>query len=452
MDTEVLYNQALDYIYSFIDYSREKTHKLVRANFKLERMTELLAALGNPQEAYPVLHVAGTKGKGSTCAMMASALTAAGYRTGLYTSPHLQEFDERIQLDGHPIPHLDLYQLIEEMKPAIQGIPQITTFEVITALAFLFFARQKVEAAVIEVGLGGRLDATNIVKPCVSVITSISYDHMAVLGNTLALIAGEKAGIIKPGVPVVSAPQKEEALLVLETIARERGSPFTLVGREVKFEALEHSLQGQSLRLFQQQNENSHVKSNNTNSVILRIPLLGRHQVENAATAFTALQVSELPVTWKAIREGFASVNWPCRFELARLEPPLIFDSAHNQDSFLRLCQALEEYFPGRAVILLMGASEDKNLAGMLAEIKPRLGLLIAIRADHPRALSPEHIVSAAEAQGIRAETAVSVPAGLERALQLSTQSGEVVLAAGSMFATAEVKTAWQKQYPARDA
>ncbi len=448
MDTEALYNQALDYVYSFIDYSKEKTYKLIRANFKLERMTELLALLGNPHEAYPVLHVAGTKGKGSTCAMMSAVLTAAGYRTALYTSPHLQEFDERIQVDGQPIPHLDLYNLIEEMKPAIQKIPQITTFEVITALAFLFFARQEVEAAVIEVGMGGRLDATNIVKPCVSVITSISYDHMAVLGSTLAQIAGEKAGIIKPGVPVVSSPQKEEALLVLERIARERGSPFTLVGREVEFEPVSQAIEGQTFRLFTHPGDDKPVNSRDPNSVILRIPLLGRHQVENAATAFTALQVSELPITWKAMREGFASVQWPCRFELARREPPVIFDSAHNQDSFLRLCQALEDYFPGQPVILLMGASEDKNLAGMLAEIKPRVSRLIAVRADHPRALTPEHIAGAAESLGIQAETSLTVPAGLERALELAAQNGEIILAAGSMFATAEIKTAWQHLFP----
>jgi dihydrofolate synthase/folylpolyglutamate synthase len=446
MDTEVLYNQALDYIYSFIDYSREKTDKLVRANFKLERMSALLEALGDPQDSYPTIHVAGTKGKGSTCALIASALTAAGYKTGLYTSPHLQEFDERIQIDGQPIPHLELYQLIEEMKPAIQAVPHITTFEVITALAFLFFARQKVEAAVIEVGLGGRLDATNILKPCVSVITSISYDHMAVLGNTLAAIAGEKAGIIKPGIPVVSSPQKEEALLVLERIAGERQAPLTLVGRDVEFQALEHSIDGQTLRVFNRPiaNHQSKIKY----SDILRIPLLGRHQEENAATACTALQVSRLPITRKAIRAGFASVDWPCRFELARREPPVIFDSAHNQDSFLRLCQALDDYFPGKPVILLMGASEDKNLAGMLAEIKPRLSLLIAIRADHPRALPPEQIVSAARAQGIPAQAAVSVQAALARALALSTSGGDILLAAGSMFATAEIKTAWQRLFP----
>lgn len=446
MDTETLYNQSLDYIYSFIDYSREKSDRLARAEFKLDRMFRLLEILGNPQAAYPTFHVAGTKGKGSTSALVASALTAAGYKTGLYTSPHLQEFDERIQLDGVPIPHLDLYQLIEEMKPAVARVPEITTFEIITALAFLFFARQKAQAAVIEVGLGGRLDATNVIAPLVSVITSISYDHMAVLGNTLTLIAGEKGGIIKPGIPVVSSPQTDEALNALEKIARERNSPLTLVGREVVYQAGEHSLDGQSLVVIDQRSIGAAQKS-----VILRIPLLGRHQVENAATAYTALKVSGLAVPDAAIRDGFARVLWHCRFEVARREPPVIFDSAHNQDSFLRLCQALDDYFPTRQVILIMGASEDKNLPGMLAEIKSRLGMLVAVRADHPRALTPQAIVAAAQEIGIPSEAADTVATGLERALSLSSSGGQVVLAAGSMFATAEVKTAWQKLHPDYD-
>ena len=247
MDAKIAYNKALDYLYSFVDYSLKHTSELIKAEFNLERMFELMATLGNPQDSYPILHVAGTKGKGSVAAMAASALHAAGYRAGLYISPHLQDFCERIQVNGEPIPHSDLAALVEEIKPAVARLPFITTFELTTALGFLYFAQRGVDAAVIEVGLGGRLDATNIVTPLVSVITSLSYDHMAVLGNTLTQIAGEKAGIIKEGVPVVSSPQKDEALAVLEKVAAERNAPLTLVGRDVTFEASEHSLDGQSL-------------------------------------------------------------------------------------------------------------------------------------------------------------------------------------------------------------
>src|SRR6476620_1556200 len=234
-DIETQYNQALDYLYSFVDYSLKHISELVKAEFNLDRMFALMEELGNPQEKYPIIHVAGTKGKGSVAALCASALRAAGFQTGLYTSPHLWDYTERIQINGGPIPHQQLIELVEEVKPAIAKIPKLTTFEITTAIGFLAFAKNGVNAAVVEVGLGGRLDATNILRPKVAVITSLSYDHIAVLGNTLAEIAREKAGIIKEGVPVVSAPQTDEALQVLERIAKERNSPLILVGKDVKF-------------------------------------------------------------------------------------------------------------------------------------------------------------------------------------------------------------------------
>src|ERR1044071_14525 len=226
--TDIQYNQALDYLYSFVDYSLKHISELAKAEFNLDRMFVLLEELGNPQGKYPIIHVAGTKGKGSVAALCASALRAAGYKTGLYTSPHLWDYTERIQINGEPISHEQLIELVEEIKPSVAKIPKLTTFEITTALGLLAFAKNNVNAAVVEVGLGGRLDATNIVKPKVSVITSLSYDHMVVLGNTLTEIAGEKAGIIKEGVPVVSAPQIGEALQVLERVAEEKNSRFFL--------------------------------------------------------------------------------------------------------------------------------------------------------------------------------------------------------------------------------
>src|SRR5512145_2257235 len=234
-DIEIAYNKALDYLYSFVDYSLKHSSELAKADFNLDRMFALMDELGNPQNKYPIIHVAGTKGKGSVCALCASALQAAGYKVGLYTSPHLLDYCERIQINGEPISHEFMIELVEQIKPAVAKIPKLTTFEITTAIAFLAFAKQGCHAAVIEVGLGGRLDATNIVMPKVSVITALSYDHMAVLGDTLAKIAGEKAGIIKQGVPVVSSPQKDEALEVLERVARERGCEFTLVSKDVTY-------------------------------------------------------------------------------------------------------------------------------------------------------------------------------------------------------------------------
>lgn len=428
MDIETRYNQALDYLYSFVDYSLKHSSELAKADFNLDRMFALMESLGEPQKKYPIIHVAGTKGKGSVSALCASALRAAGYKVGLYTSPHLEDYTERIRVNGEPISHEQLIELVEEIKPHVAKIPKLTTFEITTALGFMAFAKFGVDAAVLEVGLGGRLDATNVVTPKVSVITSLSYDHMAVLGNTLALIAGEKAGIVKDGVPVVSAPQKDEALEVLLRVAKSKNCEFTLVGKDVPFEFVESSLDGQVLTV--------HCLPS---TVHLRIPLLGSHQIENAATAYTALKASGIPITDEDIQKGFSQVQWRARFEIARLDPPLIFDSAHNQDSFEKLFETLETYFPGKMVYLIFGASEDKNIPGMFAAMKPKIQKLIITRADHPRALSVEHVQGLAEQAGVESEAVVPVREALKRALELSSNDGSIVLSAGSMFVTAEV-------------
>ena len=439
-DIETQYNKALDYLYSFVDYSLKHSSELAKAEFNLDRMFALLEELGEPQARYPIIHVAGTKGKGSVSALCAAALQAAGYTVGLYTSPHLLDYVERIQINGQPISHEQMVELVDAIKPAVAKIPKLTTFEITTALGFLAFARNRVNAAVIEVGLGGRLDATNVVMPQVSVITSLSYDHMAVLGNTLAKIAGEKAGIIKPRVPVVSAPQDDEALEVLERVAKERNCPFLLVGRDVKFEHLTSSLEGQALRL-----SSFHFPlSTPLEAIVLNIPLLGRHQVQNAATAYAALKLSGLKISDESIQQGFSQVKWRARFEVVRREPPVIFDSAHNQDSFEKLRETLEEHFPGKPVYLIFGASEDKNIPGMFAEMKPKIRKLIVTRADHPRALEPERIIELADQAGLESEAVRPVEAAFQRALELSEKDGSIVLSAGSMFVTAEVMKAWQ--------
>ncbi len=444
-DTETKYNRALDYLYSFVDYSLKHSSELAKADFNLDRMFALMKSLGNPQNMYPIIHVAGTKGKGSVSALCASALQArperstvlslskgrrvAGYKVGLYTSPHLLDYTERIQINGAPISHEQLVELVEEIKPYVAEIEKLTTFEITTALAFMAFAKYGVNAAVFEVGLGGRLDATNIVIPKVSVITSLSYDHMAVLGNTLALIAGEKAGIIKQNVPVVSSPQTDEALEVLKRAAKLKNAELTLVGRDVKFELIESSLDGQKI---------------NVERLTFNVPLLGNHQIENAATAYTALKVSGIPISDEQIQKGFSQVQWRARFEVARRDPPVIFDSAHNQDSFAKLSETLQTYFPDKMVYLIFGASEDKNIPGMFAELKPKIRKIIITRADHPRALEVEKIQELAEQAGAESEAIIPVSDALVRALELSSKDGSIVLSAGSMFVTAEVMREWK--------
>jgi dihydrofolate synthase/folylpolyglutamate synthase len=436
MNTEVEYNKALDYLYSFVDYSLKHSSELAKAEFNLDRMFALMEELGNPQNRYPIIHVAGTKGKGSVSAMCASALLAGGYIVGLYTSPHLLDYCERIQVNGEPISHELMIELVEKIKPAVTKNPKLTTFEITTALAFLAFKKQGVNAAVIEVGLGGRLDATNIVRPKVSVITSLSYDHTAVLGDTLAQIAGEKAGIIKGSVPVVSSPQKEEALEVLERLGKLGNSEFILVGKDVKVKKVSSSLEGQSFQ----------IEDNLRHSVIdLQLPLLGKHQIENAAVAFSALKASRIELSDEAIQRGMAKVKWRARFEIVRANPPVIFDSAHNQDSFVKMRQTLDDYFPGKQVYLIFGASEDKNIPGMFAEMKPNIKKLIITRADHPRALEVENIAALAKEVGVEYEVVSPVESAFVRALELSAIDGSIVLSAGSMFVTAEVMLAWNK-------
>jgi dihydrofolate synthase/folylpolyglutamate synthase len=347
----------------------------------------------------------------------------------------LEDYVERIRINGVPISHERLVELVEEVKPHVARIEKLTTFEITTALAFLAFAQSGVGAAVIEVGLGGRLDATNVVTPKVSVITSLSYDHMAALGNTLTLIAGEKAGIIKEGVPVVSSPQKEEALIVLERVAKQKNAALTLVGRDVTFQPREASLDGQSLTI-----------ASPSFTVEARIPLLGSHQLENAATACAALKASGLSLTDEQLKKGFSEVNWPARFEVARRDPPVIFDSAHNQDSFEKLRETLDFYFADKKAYLIFGASEDKNVPGMFAELKPKIKKTIITRANHPRALETERICLLAEQAGIEFEVIAPVSGALARALELSALDGEIVLSAGSMFVTAEVMSAWKKR------
>ena len=455
MDFEKAYQETLDYLYSFVDYSLTRSFRYSPEKFDLGRMRSFMELLQQPQETYPIIHVAGTKGKGSVTALCAGALHAAGYRVGQYTSPHLQDYAERIQIDGQPIPHTDLVALVEQIKPLLGKIPDLTTFEITTALGFLYFARQGVDAAVIEVGLGGRLDATNIVVPEVAVITSISYDHTAILGETLTEIAGEKAGIIKPGVPVVVSPQKDEACLAIERVAAERGAPLVQIGQDYLFAQLAHSLNGgQSLLVWpasEQPLVDAFIESGGLQEwepTRLTLPLLGYHQVENAATAYGALQTARsrgLAVSETAIREGFAKVNWPCRFEVLQRDPPVVVDSAHNRDSALKLRLALDDYFPGYPVILIFGASEDKDVNGMFAELMPRVRQVIATRSYHPRAVDPEELVELAHRFGRPAKMVETVEDSLEEAIHAA--GGEaMILAAGSIFIAAGARNAWFSQ------
>jgi dihydrofolate synthase/folylpolyglutamate synthase len=386
--------------------------------------------------------------------LCASALQHAGYKVGLYTSPHLLDYAERIQIDGQPIPHVDLTSLVDECKPTIESIPELTTFEITTGLAFFFFQTQRIDVAVVEVGLGGRLDPTNVVIPNVSVITSISIDHTKVLGNSLAEIAREKAGIIKPGTPVVLAPQKDEARQVIERIAQECHSPITQVGRDYLFSTVAHSLEDQTLQVWSADDQacmDAYVeagKGGPWKPTQLTIPLLGFHQVENAATAYAALQVvrkTDVPIPESAIQAGFAKVSWPGRFEIVSRNPMVVIDSAHNRDSALKLRLALDDYFPGVPVVLLFAASEDKDVDGMFAELLPRVRQVIVTKTFHPRGLEPEVLAEKARRFGLPVHIIPIASEALQTAMGL-VNDGSVLLTAGSLFLSAEVLDFWSKR------
>jgi dihydrofolate synthase/folylpolyglutamate synthase len=448
------YQQALDYLYSFIDYSMQRNLRVSPERFDLGRVRDLMACLGNPHQTYPLIHVAGTKGKGSVSVLCASALQVSGYRVGLYTQPHLQEYTERIQVNRHPIPQDDLVILVEELKPYVAAVPNLTTFEIGTALAFWYFARQKVDVAVIEVGLGGRLDATNVVTPNVAVITSLSYDHAEILGDTLEKIATEKAGIIKPGIPVILAPQREEARRTVLQIAHQHEAPVIEVGRDLLYAPVSHSLKGQSFLLWpasEQEMVDAYIESGGVQEwepTRLSIPLLGYHQVENAATAYAALQAlraSGVAVSEDAIRDGFEQAFWPGRFEV--LQHPqdgqiLVLDSAHNRYSALRLRLALGDYFPGQPVVLVFGVSQDKEIEGIFAELLPGVRHVIATKSAHPRAAEPEFLVTLAHHFGRPAKAILPLEAALAEACRIA--GGEaIVLAAGSIFLAGGIRQAW---------
>ncbi len=429
------YRDALAYIYSFTDYEKRGFAIYAPEFYDLERVRRLLVLLGEPHRAFQAVHVAGTKGKGSTAAMIESVLRAGGYRTGLYTSPHLHTFRERIQVCGALIPEDDVVRLVEQMRPLVSQVADITTFEVMTSLAFSWFAEQGVEWAVAEVGLGGRLDATNVLTPAVAVITSLSYDHIAVLGDTLALIAAEKAGIVKPGVPVVSAPQPDEALAVIEATCRRHGAPLTLVDRDWTWQPRASDLDGQAFSLHHGQQTIAG----------LWLPLLGEHQLINAATAMATLSLlaeSGMTLSHAAVREGLRSVYWPGRLEILGRAPLVVADGAHNGDSAQKLVAALRALDSFRRWIVVLGGSADHLTPELMGPLLSGASRAIATRSRHPRAADPVWLQTRAAELGFHLEVCEPVAHALALALD-GAGPEDLICCTGSLFVAAEARAAW---------
>ena len=440
------YQQSLDWIYSWIDFSMKRHVDDTHRFFKLDRMNKLMDLLGNPHKSFPSVHVAGTKGKGSTCSFIATAMQAAGYKVGLYTSPHLVDFRERIIINGQWISKEDLVSLTNDLRPLTEIVKDATTFELTTALAFLYFKQQKVDLAVLEVGLGGRLDATNVINPIVSVITPVSYDHMAVLGGTLTEIAYEKGGVIKPGVPVVISPQVDEAMIELVHLATERKSPFTQVEKVFDYHELSHTLSAQKIRVLRTDSSTaSKLNSLARTQLKLSLPLLGRHQMENAVTALAALdelKQAGFRLNRRAVQRGFKQVFWPTRFELLRRKPPVVIDSAHNGDSMQRLVETLDEYFPSKEFILIFGASADKEFDSMLKFILPRVETVVATQSIHPRAADADELKKIIEPYGKPTIAFRRMEEALPEALRLAGKQKGIIVT-GSIFIAAAARVVW---------
>jgi dihydrofolate synthase/folylpolyglutamate synthase len=445
----MLYAEALDYLYSLANYERVPMGSYSPETLNLDRMRALMAALGNPQERYRIIHIAGTKGKGSTSAFMSSCLRQLGLKTGLFTSPHLSSFRERIQINGELIAAEEASIVADKVRAVADGIPGVTTFEAITAMGFLHFSRQDVDWAVVEVGLGGRLDATNIVVPQASIITSISYDHQALLGNTLAEITGEKAGIIKPNVPVISQSQAGEALAVIERIAHERNAPLTIVGRHWRWNAGAVSLIKQSFEV----KKVSQVRSKDRPFVNdlegwYESALLGKHQIENATTVIAAIDVlrDELissgakDLGARTVRDGLRLAYWPGRFEILRADPPIIADGAHNIDSVNKVAVTLAEVFPGRRWVFIFGTLKDKDADGMIKALNPRaMRWIMTQQQDNPRAVPAEELLAPAQARNAKA---VALP-NLTDAIDAILNGNDPVCIVGSVALVGEARVKW---------
>ena len=445
--------EATQFLLSRVDFERTLNVPYPQRDFRLDRMRRLLARLGDPQHGLKIVHIAGTKGKGSTAAAIASVLRAAGHRTGLYSSPHLDRVEERLAIDGEPCAPHELAALINRIRPVVETMDREpldgpsasnrpTYFEIITALALLRFAEQRVEAAVLEVGLGGRLDSTNVCQPLVSVITSISFDHMQQLGNTLASIVREKAGIIKPGVPVVSGVTDSEPRDTIAEIARDARAPHR-IGRDFEFQYTPpHDLQ--ATPSLGRMDFRCHARRPEYELAGLGLSLIGQHQAANAAVALvTILELNRQGwnINEQAIRRGLAQVSWPARVELIGRHPAIVLDAAHNRASVEALVASLDASFCPSPRLAIFATSRDKDARGMLEVLMPKFDEVIFTEyVNNPRAVRPEKLAAlASELSPVRPHVTADPQAAWQLACERATPD-HLICITGSFFLAAEMR------------
>jgi dihydrofolate synthase / folylpolyglutamate synthase len=440
------YDQAVKYL---LTLGRElaSPQQARAAKFDLENIIALTARLGNPQRAFPSVHVAGTNGKGSTSAMLASILQSAGMRVGLYTSPHLLRINERIRLDGAEISDADfaaiftsLHDVIEELLAAGTLAAHPTYFECVTAMAFEFFARQKVDIAVIEVGMGGRLDSTSVVVPEVAVITPIDFDHENFLGHSIEQIAAEKAGIIKPGAWVVCAAGHPAAVEVIRRRAAEQGARLIEPGEVYDVSDL-HAEAGCYRFVAIPRNP----APGAGREIEIRLPLAGRFQVQNALTALTAARLLAergFPVNDAAIAGGLAAVRWPGRLERLLDRPAVYIDGTHNPSGARELVSFWREHFAGRRLHLVYGTMRDKAVDEVAGLLFPHATTVILTQSRQPRSLSAEALAAMTRHLASSVEVIPDPAVALDRAIELAAPE-DVVFAAGSLYLVGDLRRHW---------
>ena len=432
------YSKALRFLSTLSDFERLRIVRYNSQNFDLDRMRTLLKKLGNPHEQFRTVHVAGTKGKGSTCAMLASMLQANGYKTGLYTSPHLVDIRERMVLDGGMIPQADFARLVRLVEPIVLRMkPMPTYFDVLTAMAFKWFAEQKAEIVVVETGLGGRLDSTNVVKPEVSAITSISKDHMAQLGSTVGRIAEEKAGIFKPGVPAISVMQDADAEASLKRVAAEKGVQLDFTGKGIEF-----SYRFESSRMLGPHNRVC-LTTANSKFEHLAVPLIGEHQAINCGLALAVidrLKSRGFAISDAKAMEGLAKTTLPGRMEMLSTTPRVIADGAHNAASVDAMMRAIGQYVPYDSMVVIFGCCADKDVPGMLERITSGADKVIFTKVDNIRSSDPNELAARyVELYGKMAQVAPSLEAAMAIAQRAVTKE-DLICITGSFYLVGEAK------------
>jgi len=435
------YEQSLQFLFGRINYERLHAEAYGTQDLKLDRMRWLLKLLDNPQDRLPAVHVAGTKGKGSTCVMVASILATAGRRAGLYISPHISVFEERMTVNGRQPTQPEFVELIRRVRDAVAEMDRLpqrmppTYFEIATAIAWFYFLDQQADIAVLETGLGGRLDSTNVCRPVATCITNISRDHMHLLGDTPALIAAEKAGIIKPGVPVVSGVAEPETIEVITRFAEANAAPLWLLKREIVISELVRTDDG-ALRIT--------VRTPTAEHCDIVVPLRGRHQADNTALALgliDRLRSVGYAITDEDIHAGLSRVDWPARVEIIGREPTVVIDAAHNWASAKALVATLRDDFPQPRKILVFASTRDKDVRGQLRLLFPEFETVILTRfVDNPRALPPAELHGIAAGLTDRPFHVADEPISAWKLARRLANPGDMIVVTGSFFLVAELR------------